>query len=362
VNLKGEKMAKNNRLLIDELKQDYEKRKGERKALECQWRLNTDFYKGKQNKFLTEFSNIANIEKQYFWQGREIFNHIGPLVESRLAILSEIKPEIADNVVADILRKINFDKLVEQGNFWQEVCGTVFYKVVSGDPIKIAVCSPFEIYPDKLTVSDMGEIGSVIHAKTVDSSLVIEKWSKNRLTIIKDDKLLYDGELPYPFPFVRGTSEIMAGEFFGKSVVERAIPVQRAYNAVKNRRAEFMNRMACGVVAVEEGSVDIENLEIDGLCPGKIIVYKKDSREPKFMDAGGIPSALQDEEQRLLAEFATITGGGDFISELTARANIGATSLQLINEQTKVRLRRPIQSIRDIYSEVENRIKEILKI
>jgi hypothetical protein len=123
-----------------------------------------------------------------------------------------------------------------------------------------------------------------------------------------------------------------------------------------------MNRMACGVVAVEEGSVDIDNLEIDGLCPGKIIVYKMGAKEPQFMNPGDIPSALRDEEQHLLAEFATITGGGDFISELTARANIGATSLQLITEQKKIRLRRPIQSIKDIYSEVEKKIKEILKI
>lgn len=356
-------MGKSTKQLVDEVTQDYEKRKEERKTLERQWRLNLDFYKGKQNQFLTEFGDIAKMEKQYFWQGREVFNHIGPLVESRLAVLAEIKPEMTDPVVRAVVDKISLDKLVEQGNFWQEVCGTVFYKVI-GDPpnVKIAVCSPFEIYPDKLNVSDMGELGSVMHAKIVDDRLVIEKWGKERLTIIVDGKLEYDGILPYPFPFIRGTSEIMAGEFFGKSVIERAIPVQRAYNAVKNRRAEFMNRMACGVVAVEDGSIDTDSLEIDGLCPGKIIVYKSGSREPKFMDAGEIPAALQEEESRLLAEFATITGGGDFISELTARANIGATSLQLINEQSKVRMRRPIQSIRDIYAEAERKIKAILKV
>jgi hypothetical protein len=80
------------------------------------------------------------------------------------------------------------------------------------------------------------------------------------------------------------------------------------------------------------------------------------------MNAGTIPDELAEEEQRLLAEFATITGGGDFVSELSARANIGATSLQLISEQAKIRMRRPIQSIRDIYSGVEQMIKNILKI
>lgn len=357
------RVAKSTRTLTDEIMQDYEKRKEERKTQERQWQLNLDFYKGKQNEFLTEFGDIAKLEKQYFWQGREVFNHIGPLVESRLAVLAEVRPEITDNVVRAVVDKIALDRLVEQGNFWQEVCGTVFYKVVgdAGGP-KIAVCSPFEIYPDKLDVSDMNEVDSVIHAKIVDGKLVLEKWGRERLSIIIDGKLEYDGIPPFPFPFVRGTSEVMAGEFYGKSVVERAIPVQRAYNAVKNRRAEFMNRMACGVVAVEDGSVDMDSLEIDGLCPGKIIVYKNGAREPKFMDVGEIPSALQEEESRLLAEFATITGGGDFVSDLAARANIGATALQLINDRNLVRMRRPIQSVKDIYAEVEQKIKAILKI
>ena len=56
--------------------------------------------------------------------------------------------------------------------------------------------------------------------------------------------------------------------FFGTSVVERIIPVQRAYNTVKNRKHEFMNRMAVGVMAVEDGSVDTDDLEEEGLPPG----------------------------------------------------------------------------------------------
>ena len=44
-------------------------------------------------------------------------------------------------------------------------------------------------------------------------------------------------------------------------MVERAIPVQRAYNAVKNRKHEFLNRIAMGVLTVEDGSVDTDNLE-----------------------------------------------------------------------------------------------------
>ena len=43
-------------------------------------------------------------------------------------------------------------------------------------------------------------------------------------------------------------------------MIERIIPVQRAYNAVKNRKQEFLNRLSMGVITVEDGSVDTDDL------------------------------------------------------------------------------------------------------
>lgn len=338
--------------IVDAVVSDYEQRKEARKSLENKWKTNLNFYQGEQ---------YSGYNKQYYWQSTESFNHVGPLVESRLAVLAEVKPEVKDELVRAVLAKLHFDRLVEEGNFWQEVTGSVFYKVtqVDNNPV-ITVCSPFEIYPDKLDVSNLAEIGSIIHAKKVDGKLVIEKWGKQRLTIIRDNTLVYDGKLPYAFPFVRGTSELVAGQFFGKSVVDRVIPVQRAYNAIKNRRAEFMSRMACGVVAVEEGSVDLDNLETDGLCPGKIIVYKQGYQPPQFMEAGIIPDELTKEEDRLLNEFNTISCGGDLLTEMSSRASVGEGTLNLLMTQMKKQLRRPIQSIEDVYAQVSEKILAIL--
>lgn len=346
--------VKNKKQIVDDVLQDYERRKDGRRTLESKWRQNISFYKGEQYK---------DIPKQYAWEKRGVFNHIGPLVETRLAKLADVLPDTIDEIVESVFNNIGFNKMTEEGNFWRELTGTVFYKVVADNgKVKISVCSPFEIYPDKLDVSDMNEIDTVIHAKKVNDKLRVERWGKDRLTIVNNGELEYDGELPFAFPFVRSVSEAMAGEFFGASVVERAVPVQIAYNAVKNRRAEFIDRLACGVIAVEENSTDLDSLERDGLCPGKIIVYREGAAPPRFLEYGEIPEALEREEERLLAEFATVTGGGDIISGLSARANIGAASLTLINEQEKSRLRRPIQSIKNMYEEVGKKILQLLKI
>ena len=106
--------------------------------------------------------------------------------------------------------------------------------------------------------------------------VVIEKYSRptadkpnGELSIVAGDKLLYHGDLPYinavdggrSYPFTRIVCLEKLGCFYGTSIIERLIPLQRAYNAVKNRKHEFINRLSMGVLSIEDGSVDTDNLE-----------------------------------------------------------------------------------------------------
>lgn len=162
---------------------------------------------------------------------------------------------------------------------------------------------PFEIYPDSLYAAP-AEVRSLIHARCVaaeevyrlygkrvaggdvevfgggmgsaavrhDAVTVIERYElpseafpNGRLVTVGGGELLYYGELPYingengkrAFPFVRQACRDTAGCFFGTSVVERLDPPsQRAYNAVKNRKHEFLNRLSLGVLNVESARWD----------------------------------------------------------------------------------------------------------
>ena len=387
---------------------DYEERRTKRRADELQWTLNMDFFNGKQNSYVTNFDTLTTAGKQFHWQRQECFNHIAAIVESRLARItahrSDLLPVGEDEagvllcrkVLDSALHKTKFDELAEQAAQWSEVTGSAFYKVfwdaTKGDQVgvvkngeseiaitlgdvSICVVNPFELYPDNMNAGDISEISSMIHAKTLpiaqiketwgidlsgkgeESVLVLERYERptcarpnGRLTIVADQKLLFDGELPFiteedgsrGLPFVRQTCEKRVGKFFGRSVIERAIPVQRAYNTIKNRKVEFLNRMACGVLAIEEGSVDIESLENEGLAPGKVIVYRAGSAAPKFMETGTMPAELEREEERLLREFETISGGTD-----TTRIESGNTSgvaLEILAEQSNRRIARTILS------------------
>lgn len=270
-------------------------------------------------------------------------------------------------------------------------------KLKAGD-VDIVAVSPFEIYPASLSVEKLSEQPSLIHAKAVpvediftmygvqlvgrdidefslspyiqncnspltmpdltgvkhNYEIVIERYIRptealpdGRLTVIAGGRILYDGALPYlngdeearVYPFVKQTAVPSPGAFFGKSVIDRLIPVQRAFNAVKNRKHEFLNRISMGTVAVEDGSLDIDELAEDGLVPGKILVYNHGSTPPEMLQLGSVPSEFWQEETSLLQEFTKISGTGDLTENADSFSGItSATGLQLIIEQDDSRL------------------------
>lgn len=276
-------------------------------------------------------------------------------------------------------------------------------KLRQGD-VKITAVSPFEIYPYSLSEEKLSGQPSVIHAKAMpvqeiysaygvklagrdieefsltpspassakcetelketrhSYELVIERYEKptddlpdGRLTVVAGGRLLYDGILPYingengerVYPFIKQTSIQIAGSFFGASVIDRMIPVQRAYNAVKNRKHEFLNRISMGTVAVEDGSVDVDELCEDGLTPGKVIVYRQGGKPPEMLTLGTIPSGFAEEEKNLLDEFAKISGTGELTQNADSFSGVtSATGLQLIIEQDEEKLESAYQQIK----------------
>ena len=385
---------------------------------------------------------MDDYEKQYFWQEREVYNHIASIVEIRLSRLNSVRPRMSvipssadikdisaskmSKAVLDSLQhKINLSSILSEGTAWSEVCGTAFYKViwdsmagriVTLDPyelkegdVRISTVPPFEIFPFNNSIPNLEDNPSIIHARaypieTIKSiwgidvqgetldvfslsntntisgfgysqnitscgsqpkdghALVIEryelptaKYPNGRLVIVIKDQLVYDGELPFVnvadgkrgYPFIKQTSVNVPGSFWGISVVERAIPVQRAYNALKNRKLEYLNRLSMGVMMVEDGSIDIDDLEDEGLSPGKVLVYRQGATPPTMMGANRLPIDFASEESRLLSEFSIISGISDLMRQSQAvYSNLSGTALQLLIEQDTSRLSSSIDNLK----------------
>lgn len=422
--------------LIDEVLQDFKNRQQERKPFETQWQLNMNFLMGNQYCGIGYGGDIEEYEKQYFWQEREVFNHISTITETRLSKLHKVRPKmtiipassdetdiktakLSKKIVDNIYNKEDMSSIISTATKWSEVTGTAFYKIIWDDnlgetiandergksikmgDVRVFVCSPFEIFPESTCCESLDDCKSIIHAKAyhvddiesiwgkkVDGeeinvfsldntavtlgglgyngnstrvintkksnyAIVIEKYEKpsvaypnGRLIIIAGNTLLYCGELPYKngidgerdFPFVRQVCLPQTGCFWGGSIIERIIPVQRAYNAVKNRKHEFINRLSMGILTVEDGSVDIENLEEEGLSPGKILVYRQGANVPSYMTNTHVPLDFSNEEEKLLQEFKVISGVSDLMNSTQAYYNTSGTALSMLIEQDETRL------------------------
>ena len=141
----------------------------------------------------------------------------------------------------------------------------------------------------------------------------------------------------------------VAGNFFGASIIERLIPIQRAFNAVKNRKHEFLNRLSMGVMTVEDGSVDVDDLSQDGLSPGKVLVYRQGSKAPEIMADMTMPSDFNEEENKLINEFVIVSGVSDVSSSSTNASLTSGTALEILVEQDNSRLLTSAEEIRRAY-------------
>ena len=457
VNMKDKRTNNFEDEIVKEVVKDFESRREKRRPVELTWRLNMNFLMGNQYASITPTGDIDDYGRQYYWQEREVYNHIAPIVETRLAKLTRvrsgvsIRPKTSDEcdvqsakfstaVLQSIMEENGFSRLLQKANGWAETTGSVFYKVswngekgrefaldgkiVHDGDVEITVCPPFEIYPENLQIEEINDQPSVIHAKAYsveevekiwgvkvkggdvnvfsldktgvsggfgytasvpkivdevrhDAVIVIERYEKpsanfknGRLIAVAGDKLLYMGDLPYingergdrVYPFIKQNSLDNVGVFFGTSVIERIIPVQRAYNALKNRKHEFLNRLSMGVLATEDGSVDTDALEAEGLAPGKILIYRQGSTPPALLNPGSIPHDFYLEENRLLEEFTMISGVSEVMKYSQLPENVtSGVAISLLIEQDDTRISVTADNIRNAVREVGKHILRLYK-
>lgn len=435
---------------------EFKRREKERRSFELQWQLNIAFLEGNQFVDIDALGQeLQDIPPLYEWQEREVFNHIAPIIETRIARLSRMRPVLklrpgttepedikSAKVGSGILKNVYYDQGV-QGKMtevyhWMEATGACFFKNVwdtekgaiigyeevehhveeerhimevedvqptkvlrEGD-LDVITCPPQEIYPDSCYRADVPNCTSIIHARTYhideieniwgvrvpaescsamrlqrsmvghgglgygmggfrfqvshlkDHAIVKEYWEvpgrkypKGRLIIVAGGKLLHYGELPYPvgkdevpgLPFTKVECIKRVGVFWPKTVVERLIPLQRRYNSLKNRKAEYLNRAAIGGWWVEEGSIDLDDMEANVGAPGYMGVVQRGFKMPQAIQNAQLPPEFSQEEMALLQEFNALSGVSDLSRQSKAPPGVkSGVAISLALEQDDTRL------------------------
>jgi hypothetical protein len=167
-----------------------------------------------------------------------------------------------------------------------------------------------------------------------------EKPSKHRpyglmAIIVGDEHLVYYGGMPYgKIPLIQTVCHEVPGQFFGRSVIEDLIPLQRTYNGCINSIHEYIKRLSLGNLLTEEGSIDIEEYEEHGLEPGAFLVYKSGTNPPAPVPNGALPAEIMQERYNLKSDMEYVAG----VSQLMVTGNTpsGITSGKAINNLMEI--------------------------
>lgn len=174
--------------------------------------------------------------------------------------------------------------------------------------------------------------------------------------VIGDSHLVYYGALPYKVgedqrPFYPLTKQVCIkkpGSFFGTTVYERMIPVQRAYNAVKNRKHDYLNRVAIQAYTYDEGAIDVERIQEEGVAPGSLHPKTPGKEGLKPIENGNLPTEFRDEEMKLQRELEYLSGISEMsvISSTPAGVESGV-AIEGIKESDDTRLALTAENIRN---------------
>lgn len=203
-----------------------------------------------------------------------------------------------------------------------------------------------------------------------------EKPTKHRpnglmAIIIGNEHLVYYGSLPYSrIPIVQMQCIEVAGQFFGKSVIEDLIPRQRAYNGCVNRIHEYIKRLTLQSYAVEKGSVDVDDYEENGSAPGALFEYEKGYAKPSPISNGNLPSEVMNERQYLKNEMEYVAGVSQLmVNGATPSGVTSGTAIDSLMEIDNTRLsltgehiRMSIKNLAVLWLEIYKRYADVRRV
>lgn len=150
-------------------------------------------------------------------------------------------------------------------------------------------------------------------------------YKHGRMAIVIGEELVYYNALPYDdIPVVALRSKEIPGQFFGRSAIQDLIPLQRAYNRIKNDLHDAISLTAIGGLIAEEGSIDVDEYADHWAEPGGIVTYHKGYAPPQPRRSTEIPAAIKEEIQQLKNDMEYVSGVSQLM--VTGKAPSGVQS------------------------------------
>lgn len=217
-----------------------------------------------------------------------------------------------------------------------------------------------ELAPDSIAEntffsSAMTSIG--IMAREKDCVLVKELWLKPNsdhpeglYLIWAGDQLLEEPIEGWPYshgeyPFTK-IINIMTGTFYGTSIINDLIPLQKELNRSRSQIIENKNRMAKLQLVAQKGAIDANRITTE---PGLIIEYNLGFNPPTPLPLQPLPGYLFNELDRLVADMSDVASQHEISKGQTPPGVRAATAIAFLQENDDSSLALTIASIEEAH-------------
>lgn len=172
---------------------------------------------------------------------------------------------------------------------------------------------------------------------------------KGRLIVVVKDRVATYTELPGGvMPIVAFKAKTQAGLFFGKSVIESLIPLQRSYNDLQNKIMDYAAVIVNAPLLTPYGSLDVEALANEGgMDSGMIVEYMSEHGEPHFAQYPTFPPMLIEQRNQLANDMEYAAGVSQLMVYGAAASSSSGKALQKRQEIDATRMSLTGDNIRN---------------
>lgn len=163
---------------------------------------------------------------------------------------------------------------------------------------------------------------------------------KGRYILVIKDRVVYYTELPGGvMPIVAFKAKNQAGLFFGKSVIESLIPLQRSYNDLQNKIMDYAAVIVNAPLLTPYGSLDVDALADEGgVDSGMILEYTDDHGEPHFLQYPNFPPVLIEQRNQIASDMEYTAGVSQLMVYGAAASSSSGKALQKRQEIDATRM------------------------
>lgn len=146
---------------------------------------------------------------------------------------------------------------------------------------------------------------------------------RGRLIIIVKDVIAFYGELPGGvMPIQAVKAKVQTGLFFGRSVIQDLIPLQRTLNNVRNKTMDHIATVANNIWLVPEGSTDVAAMDMEGIEPGSVIIWNPERGKPEIIPYPDPPAIMMQYADMIEKDMEYVAG----VSQLMVYGAAASTS------------------------------------